>query len=563
MAVTDSNQTNDSNKKIDSSKIVDSRADNFEDLLPEAEPGLDEYVIRPVGTSLESFLFSNGQVNSLSKDKSKFKSKAGTPGGPANAYLDSKERERLSKEPLSEDQLIQRIKSMPDSMLPKFVKENAQLIVKDFKINTRKKVANFLGQVASESLRGVAEYVYYRSAQDLKKTFGGRVSQNDESEFVYDKKYLTSGTGYGFKSKTPWDTDGWPDAYYGSRSGPRNGNQYKRISEAQNGTANVQKGKSPDDFYNDPGFYKGSPDGYAYRGHGIIQLTGKNQYIQMNKVFGKGGKHEDSEVVSKGYDFVKNPELVSYNWKNPSNPNKYALLSSLMWWENHAGVQIDEVSLPTTKSITGAVRGSTEQYQERHDVVLKYYDWLLLGKSPEAFTGIGILKSQGKSWIKQNFGTFNYAPTGGDNITITGNWVSENIATFRIPQLNRIQTPLGVNGINRRFHKKIGHQVVGFFNEVEQRGLLKYVLTYDGDFYPRFIRATTGRIPRPVSLHSWGIAFDINARWNGYGSSPARQGTTGSVYELVPIATKWGFSWGGTWGRPYTDGMHFEISRII
>lgn len=558
MAVTDTTQVNKSIKPIDLSKLVDLRIDNFDDLLPEGDPAVDEYVTGEFGTSLESLSRSGGVRNRIVKNKSKFKSKAGTPGGPADAYLDAKERERLSKEPLSEDQLIQRIKAMPDNMLPKFVKENAELIVKDFKINTKQKVANFLGQVSSESVRGVAEYVYYRSAEDLKKVFKGRVSENDISEFVYDEKYLTSGTEYGFKSKNPWDVEGWPDTYYGSRSGPRNGNEYKRISEAENGSENVKKGKKPDDFYDDPGFYKGSPDGYAYRGHGIIQITGKSKYIQMNKVFGKGGKHEDAEVVSKGYDFVKNPEIVSYNWKNPSNPNKYAVLSSLMWWEDHAGVQIDEVSLPTTRLITGAVRGDSEGYQERHDVVLKYYDWLLLGKSPESFTGVGILKSKGSSWVRQTFGTFDYVPTGGDNIAIQGNWRADNLAKFAIPQLAKIKNPVG---INRTLHKKIGHQIVGFFKEVEEKGLLKHILTYDGDFVPRFIRGTQQRNPRPLSLHTWAIAFDINASWNCRTCKPAARGQIGSVYELVPIATKWGLSWGGTWPTP--DGMHFEISSII
>lgn len=570
MAVTDSNQTNNSIKPIDFNKIVDLRIDNFDDLLPEGEPGIEEYVSSPFGTSQESYSVSGGVSNRLTKNKTKYKSGVDTPGGPASAYLDSKEREKLSKEPLSEDELVQRIKSMPDNMLPKFVKENAEIIVKEFKINTKQKVANFLGQVASESLRGVSEYVYYRNADDFRKVFSSRIAGNDIEEFVYDEKYLTSGTGYGFKSKNPWDVEGWPDTYYGARSAPRMGNQYRNVSEAENGFEKAKKGKAPDDFHDDPGFYKGSPDGYAYRGHGIIQITGKVQYEYMNKIFGKGGKHEDKEVVDKGYDFLKNPEIVSYNWKNTGNPNKYALLSSLMWWENNAGVYIDEVSLPTTKTITGAVRGRSDGYQERHDVVLKYYDWLLLGKAPQNFTGVGVLKTSLKASASGGYsggtstsrwGTITYVPQSGDSrngdgITITNSYASDNIRVFNIPQLAKIKNPVGTQ---RRFHKNVGPIMQNFFAEIEKLGLLHHVITYNGDWVPRFIRQTNGRNPRPLSPHAWGTAFDINVAWNPFKKPPAPRGSYGSVWELIPTATKFGISWGGAWSRT-PDGMHFEVS---
>jgi hypothetical protein len=43
---------------------------------------------------------------------------------------------------------------------------------------------------------------------------------------------------------------------------------------------------------------------------------------------------------------------------------------------------------------------------------------------------------------------------------------------------------------------------------------------------------------------------------------PALKGELGSVRELVPLANRHGFYWGGHFrGRP--DGMHFEAARII
>jgi hypothetical protein len=45
------------------------------------------------------------------------------------------------------------------------------------------------------------------------------------------------------------------------------------------------------------------------------------------------------------------------------------------------------------------------------------------------------------------------------------------------------------------------------------------------------------------------------------GVPPAKQGELGSVRELVPIANKWGFYWGGHF-KERKDGMHFELANI-
>lgn len=84
---------------------------------------------------------------------------------------------------------------------------------------------------------------------------------------------------------------------------------------------------------------------------------------------------------------------------------------------------------------------------------------------------------------------------------------------------------------------------------VINRGLADQVKTWDGCFNIRKKRSATS-----MSLHSWGIAIDINAAWNGFGRNPTMSP------ELVKCFTDVGFDWGGTWSKP--DGMHFQLSRI-
>jgi hypothetical protein len=87
------------------------------------------------------------------------------------------------------------------------------------------------------------------------------------------------------------------------------------------------------------------------------------------------------------------------------------------------------------------------------------------------------------------------------------------------------------------------------FENILERGLKDQIKTWDGCFN---IRSKRGA--KSMSLHSWGIAIDINAAWNRFGKKP-----TMSI-ELVNCFAEAGFSWGGYWKKP--DGMHFQLEKI-
>ena len=87
------------------------------------------------------------------------------------------------------------------------------------------------------------------------------------------------------------------------------------------------------------------------------------------------------------------------------------------------------------------------------------------------------------------------------------------------------------------------------FKNLIDRGFVKELKTWDGCFNIRKKRGLTS-----MSLHSWGIAIDVNAAWNGLGKTPTLSA------GFVKCFTDAGFYWGGTWTRK--DGMHFQLAKI-
>ena len=87
------------------------------------------------------------------------------------------------------------------------------------------------------------------------------------------------------------------------------------------------------------------------------------------------------------------------------------------------------------------------------------------------------------------------------------------------------------------------------FTNLIDREFVKELKTFDGCFNVRRKRGL-----KSLSLHSWGIAVDVNAAWNGLGKEPTLS------EGFIKCFTDAGFDWGGTWTRK--DGMHFQLKTI-
>lgn len=88
------------------------------------------------------------------------------------------------------------------------------------------------------------------------------------------------------------------------------------------------------------------------------------------------------------------------------------------------------------------------------------------------------------------------------------------------------------------------------FKNLIDTGALDELKTWDGCFN---IRKKRGLVS--LSLHSWGVAVDVNAFSNGLGKKPTLSA------KFVKCFTDAGFEWGGYW-KTRPDGMHFQLATI-
>ena len=88
------------------------------------------------------------------------------------------------------------------------------------------------------------------------------------------------------------------------------------------------------------------------------------------------------------------------------------------------------------------------------------------------------------------------------------------------------------------------------FVELIKNGWGEQLRSWDGCFNVRPKKLN----PKALSLHSWGIAVDINAAWNQLRKPPSLPQGFVECWKAA------GFDWGGDWKTP--DGMHFQLAII-
>lgn len=130
-----------------------------------------------------------------------------------------------------------------------------------------------------------------------------------------------------------------------------------------------------------------------------------------------------------------------------------------------------------------------------------------------------------------------------------GIWVDQSIHMKKISVPNFLYPRWRFMGkeVRSMFVNKIMEKpLYRAWSNINERKLVDEVQSYDGCFVIRQSRSDG----RP-SVHSWGLAIDINAETN-------RLGVIGDMnLNLVKCFTDAGFIWGGSW-KSVKDFMHFQ-----
>ena len=205
----------------------------------------------------------------------------------------------------------------------------------------------------------------------------------------------------------------------------------------------------------------------------------------------------------------------------------------------------------------------TKEYQRLHglvaDGVVGAKTWATVGKTPPGPTAARAVPAPSFPPLVGNdaraavFGRFAYvpAPVAGnpEAIRITDGWDKRNIEPVKLELAGRERTVL--------FHRKAIPQLRALHEAWRKADLLHFILSFDGAWAPRFVRGSRATL----SNHAYGSAFDINARWNPLGATPADWDEQGTVKPLVELAHEHGFYSGMFFKR--IDAMHFEIAKLL
>lgn len=128
---------------------------------------------------------------------------------------------------------------------------------------------------------------------------------------------------------------------------------------------------------------------------------------------------------------------------------------------------------------------------------------------------------------------------------------------YGLPTLERnmvlwdVPHELEIGVIPRRIYcnKDLVRPLTDAFGLLVSHGLANDLKSWDGCFNIRKSKAG-----HSYSLHSWGLAIDVDAAWNGFDREPKIDPDIVRCFEAA------GFEWGGRWTVP--DGMHFQLARL-
>lgn len=139
------------------------------------------------------------------------------------------------------------------------------------------------------------------------------------------------------------------------------------------------------------------------------------------------------------------------------------------------------------------------------------------------------------------YGPIRYVPAptadNAEGIHITNDFQAQNIVRKDFPIIRMAAV-----------HRLAAPHLERALRDIEAKGWAGKIRSFEGGFYPRFVRNSRSNL----SSHSYGTSIDINAGTNPQGGSP-----TQDQADIAPIFERNGFYWGNRFSYP--DPMHFEF----
>ena len=139
----------------------------------------------------------------------------------------------------------------------------------------------------------------------------------------------------------------------------------------------------------------------------------------------------------------------------------------------------------------------------------------------------------------------------GDPRVSPDDWAAANLVPVTIRQMSDVQ---GAGAFT--FHRLGARSIVDLFTTWETAGLIGDILSFDATY------ASAPPHGPSSDAHLWGIAFDINTKWNEPGDTPVPLHNKGAVGTFVEIANQHGFVCNVEDTRA-PAGLHFELGHRI
>lgn len=110
---------------------------------------------------------------------------------------------------------------------------------------------------------------------------------------------------------------------------------------------------------------------------------------------------------------------------------------------------------------------------------------------------------------------------------------------------------LHVNWFGFECHRLVAPKFQAAFKNIIERNLSNKIKTFGGCLNKRQMRGSNN-----WSMHSWGIAIDLDVKWNQFGQKKFEM-----TEDVVKCFEDVGFVWGGRW-TGFPDAMHFQYATI-